>query len=155
VPSPASVAKVATISKSLRQETASPKIVNPSSSPPAVQVEMAWKRLTDSNSSGASTSTLVSPLSAVCNRSAAGVRAAHTSHDIAYSNPTATPVRTLNVPDSVSARSRYAPARPSRVRPRTGSRLPADGIDGAGSAIAAATGGGGGPAGWNCSASPN
>ena len=44
VPSPARVAKVATISRSLRQETASPKRVNVSRRAPAVQVEMAWKR---------------------------------------------------------------------------------------------------------------
>ena len=45
MPSPASVAKVATISRSLRQETANPNSVNTSRRAPAVQVEMAWKRV--------------------------------------------------------------------------------------------------------------
>ena len=52
VPSPASVAKVATISRSLRQETARPNRVNASRIAPAVQVEMAWKRAVASKSSG-------------------------------------------------------------------------------------------------------
>ena len=76
VPSPARVAKVATISRSLRHETARPKRVNASRRAPAVQVETAWNRMVASHSSGESTSTEVRLCSAASRRRAAGVRAA-------------------------------------------------------------------------------
>ena len=83
MPSPASVAMVATISRSLRQETARPKTVKASRIAAAVQVETAWKRAVASQSSGARTSTEVRLWSAVSRRRRGGVRAAQTSQTMA------------------------------------------------------------------------
>src|ERR1035441_374446 len=78
VPRPASVAKVATTSRSLRQETARPNRGKVRRRAAAVQVEMAWKLVVASKINGESTRTEVSPCSAASRRRAAGVRAAQT-----------------------------------------------------------------------------